>query len=46
MEQMIGSSRQTVTRLLANFRAKQFVQIRGSTLTVRCAELENFLRVL
>jgi CRP/FNR family transcriptional regulator len=28
--QMIGSSRETVTRLLANFRRKQLVQAMGS----------------
>src|SRR5215469_11096380 len=33
--QMIGSSRETVTRLLADFRRKQLVQIVGSTLILR-----------
>ncbi len=45
MGQIIGSTRETVTRLMANFRMKQFVKIKGSTLTVRRAELENFLRI-
>lgn len=33
--QMIGASRETVTRLLANFKKKQLVQIKGSTLVIR-----------
>jgi CRP/FNR family transcriptional regulator, cyclic AMP receptor protein len=33
--QMIGSARETVTRLLANFRRNQFLQIRGSTLIIK-----------
>jgi CRP/FNR family cyclic AMP-dependent transcriptional regulator len=33
--QMIGSSRETVTRLLADFRRKQLVQVVGSTLVLR-----------
>jgi len=33
--QMIGSSRETVTRLLADFRRKQIVQVVGSTLVLR-----------
>jgi CRP/FNR family cyclic AMP-dependent transcriptional regulator len=33
--QMIGSSRETVTRLLADFRRKQLVQVIGSTLILR-----------
>lgn len=33
--QMIGSSRETVTRLLADFRRKQLVQVVGSTLILR-----------
>ncbi len=32
--QMIGSSRETVTRLLADFRRKQLVQVMGSTLVI------------
>jgi len=32
---MIGSSRETVTRLLADFRRKQLVQVVGSTLVLR-----------
>jgi CRP/FNR family transcriptional regulator, cyclic AMP receptor protein len=33
--QMIGSSRETVTRLLADFRKKQLVQLTGSTLLIK-----------
>jgi CRP/FNR family cyclic AMP-dependent transcriptional regulator len=33
--QMIGTSRETVTRLLTEFRKKQFVQRHGSTIVVR-----------
>jgi len=33
--QMIGSSRETVTRLLADFRKKQILQVTGSTLIIR-----------
>jgi CRP/FNR family transcriptional regulator, cyclic AMP receptor protein len=33
--QMIGSSRETVTRLLADFRKKQLLQVIGSTLVVK-----------
>ncbi len=32
---MIGASRETVTRFLADFKKKQLVQIKGSTLLVR-----------
>lgn len=33
--QMIGSSRETVTRLLADFRKKQLLQVTGSTLLIK-----------
>ena len=33
--QMIGSARETVTRLLTNFRRNQLLQIRGSTLIIK-----------
>jgi CRP/FNR family cyclic AMP-dependent transcriptional regulator len=33
--QMIGSSRETVTRLLADFRRKQVLQVMGSTLIIK-----------
>jgi CRP-like cAMP-binding protein len=33
--QMIGSSRETVTRLLADFRRSQLVQVIGLTLVIR-----------
>jgi CRP/FNR family transcriptional regulator len=33
--QMIGSSRETVTRLLADFRKKQILQVMGSTLIIK-----------
>ena len=42
--QMIGTSRETVTRLFADFKKKQFMQIRGSTLIVNNrAALESLL---
>ena len=41
--QMIGSSRETVTRLLADFRRKQLVQVVGSTLILRKAGLEAII---
>jgi CRP/FNR family transcriptional regulator, cyclic AMP receptor protein len=33
--EMIGSSRETVTRLLANFKRKQLIEIHGSTLVIK-----------
>jgi CRP/FNR family transcriptional regulator, cyclic AMP receptor protein len=33
--QLIGTSRETVTRLLGEFREKQFAQLRGSTLLIK-----------
>jgi CRP/FNR family transcriptional regulator, cyclic AMP receptor protein len=33
--QMIGTSRETVTRLFADFKKKQLIQLRGSTLVIR-----------
>ncbi len=33
--QMIGTSRETVTRLFAEFKKRQFIQLRGSTLVIR-----------
>lgn len=33
--QMIGSSRETVTRILSNFKRKEIIEIRGSTLIIR-----------
>ena len=33
--QIIGSSRETVTRLLADFKAKQIIYVKGSTLIIR-----------
>lgn len=35
MAQMIGTSRETVTRLLADFKKRQVVQMKGSTLLIR-----------
>jgi len=35
MAQMIGASRETVTRMLARFRAKNYIEIHGSTLVIR-----------
>ena len=34
MAQLIGTSRETVTRLLGEFREKGLAQLRGSTLTI------------
>jgi CRP/FNR family transcriptional regulator, cyclic AMP receptor protein len=33
--QMIGASRETVTRLFADFKRKKFLQVKGSTVTIR-----------
>ncbi len=33
--QMIGTSRETVTRLFADFKKRQIIQLKGSTLTIR-----------
>jgi CRP/FNR family transcriptional regulator len=33
--QMIGTSRETVTRLFADFKKRQFIQLKGSTLVIR-----------
>jgi CRP/FNR family transcriptional regulator len=42
--QMIGSSRETVTRLLADFRRKQLVLVMGSTLVIKNkSELESIV---
>jgi CRP/FNR family transcriptional regulator len=42
--QMIGSSRETVTRLLADFRKKQILQVTGSTLVIKSKQsLESIL---
>jgi len=35
MSQMIGSSRETVTRMLARFRASNYIEVHGSTLLIR-----------
>lgn len=35
MAQLIGTSRETVTRVLGEFRDKQFAQLRGSTLLIK-----------
>jgi CRP-like cAMP-binding protein len=41
---MIGASRETVTQLFADFKKKQFLQVKGSTLTIRDkAGLENLV---
>lgn len=43
--QMIGASRETVTRLFSEFKKKNLLQIKGSTLVLRDkAELENLAR--
>lgn len=42
--QMIGASRETVTRLLTAFKKKDFLQIKGSTLIIRNkSALESFI---
>ena len=42
--EMIGSSRETVTRLFANFKKKKLIEVRGSTLVIRNrAELEKLI---
>jgi CRP/FNR family transcriptional regulator len=42
--QMIGSSRETVTRLFADFKKKEFLQVKGSTLILKNkAGLESVL---
>jgi CRP/FNR family transcriptional regulator, cyclic AMP receptor protein len=42
--QMIGASRETVTRLFADFKKKQLLEVKGSTLIIRDkARLENML---
>ena len=42
--QMIGASRETVTRLFSDFRKKKIVEVKGSTLTIRNkAALERLL---
>ena len=35
ISQIIGTSRETVTRVLAEFRKKQFAVLKGSTLTIQ-----------
>ena len=32
---MIGTSRETVTRLFADFKKRQIIQLKGSTLVIR-----------
>jgi CRP/FNR family transcriptional regulator, cyclic AMP receptor protein len=39
MAQMIGASRETVTRLLSDLRKKQLIRLEGSTLVIRFAPL-------
>jgi len=42
--QMIGSSRETVTRLFSDFKRKQFVEVKGATVIIRNKPaLENLL---
>jgi CRP/FNR family transcriptional regulator len=33
--QMIGTSRETVTRLFSNLKSKQIIEVRGSTMLIR-----------
>jgi CRP/FNR family transcriptional regulator len=43
--QMIGASRETVTRLFADFKKKEFLQVKGSILVIKSkAGLESVLR--
>ena len=35
ISQLIGTSRETVTRLLMEFRDREIIAVKGSTLTVR-----------
>jgi len=35
MAQMIGSSRETVTRLLSDLKKKELIRLEGSTLVIR-----------
>jgi CRP/FNR family cyclic AMP-dependent transcriptional regulator len=43
--QMIGASRETVTRLFSDFKRKQFSQVKGSTVIIKNkASLENLVR--
>lgn len=39
----IGASRETVTRVFANFKKKKLMDVRGSTLTINKASLQNLL---
>jgi len=42
--QMIGASRETVTRLFADFKKKHFLQVKGSTVTIKNKDgLENLV---
>jgi CRP/FNR family cyclic AMP-dependent transcriptional regulator len=41
--QMIGASRETVTRLLSAFRKKDVLQIKGSTLIINKSALQSFI---
>ena len=44
--QMIGASRETVTRLFTDFKKKQLLQVKGSTVIIKSrAALENLLAV-
>ncbi len=42
--QIIGASRETVTRLLAELKRKQLIQVTGSRMLVRRAALKNLLK--
>ena len=35
MAQMIGASRETVTRLLSDLKKREFIRVEGSTLVIR-----------
>ena len=35
LAEMIGASRETVTRLFASFKKKQLIEVHGSTLTIK-----------
>jgi CRP/FNR family transcriptional regulator len=38
ISQMIGTSRETVTRLFKDFRDRKLITLKGSTLTIRSLE--------
>ena len=44
--QMIGTTRETVTRLLSDFKRRKFIEVKGSTvLVVKKNELEHLVSI-